>query len=183
MNILVISNALVVLELFKQASAKKGIQAELVHSLKEAKGDSYSVIFIDDTIHRLKEEIDVIQNSFDYNELIIIGKESQNLASRTLPKPFLLEDILLLLEELEDEYGSLVQSVLDINEIEKIKKLMQETEETAHSLLDNLKEQKKLKAKNKEAKQLLKELCTLEKKELKKLFKKYKISIKIERKG
>ncbi len=186
MNILIISNSLVVLELFKKVAHEEEIEAEFVNSVFEATNDSYSAIFIDDILKDLDKEIEYIQNHFDYNYLIIIGKDSQNLASLTLPKPFLITDIKEILKDIKEESSEVdIKSVLDINEIEKIKKIMQEQERENSSkrksgFKEALKEHKNIKAKNKEAKKLISYLCKMDKKELQKLFKEAKITLKIE---
>jgi len=182
MNILVISNSLIILELFKRALENKNLQGELTQSAQEAKSDSYSAIFLDDTLPNILEEIDFIHNNFDFNEIVIIGEDRYNIASLELKKPFLMSDIESLLLEIQEEYSSEeIGSILDINEIKKIKEIMKQSEEEPleSNLFYKLKKEKKIIATKKEASKLLKKLCKMDKKERKKLLKKVQLTITI----
>jgi len=190
MNILVISNSLIVKELFKKAAKKEDIEIEFQNSVFNAQEEGYSAIFIDDSTKNLEQEIDFIQDNFDYNHLIIIAQEENKYNYQTLTKPFLLDDIIELIEELKEENSEVeINSVLDINEIEKIKELMQLTEEPkakekkkkkSLKIKDILEEKKDIKLKNKELKKFLKKLSKADKKLINKLFDEATITLKIE---
>lgn len=183
MNTLIISDSLVIKSIFEDAIKEKNISLEFVNSSTKAQDDSYMAIFIDDSLKNLKDEIDYIQNNFDYNSLIILGNNNYEFDFSSIKKPFLSEDIQEIFSELEEESSMQISSILDINEIEKIKSLIAENEKIdkkESSFIKKIKDKKSLKLKNKKAKKLLKELLKLNKKELKKVLKKSNVTIKIE---
>ncbi len=183
MNTLIISDSLVIKSIFEDAIKEKDISLEFVNSSKKSQSESYMVVFIDDTIKDLKDEIDYIQNNFDYNNLIILESNSCELTSfNNIKKPFLSEDIEKFFLELKEEESSVkISSILDIKEIEKIKSLIKDSEDIDKNgnFIEKVKNRENIKVKNKKAKKLLKDLLKLEKKELKKLLKKSSITIKI----
>ncbi|NPA27572.1 MAG: hypothetical protein GXN91_00790 [Epsilonproteobacteria bacterium] len=194
MKSLVISKSKVLLQFFKIVLKDKG---EYVTSAKEAKDKEYNIIFIDD-IMNVKSELSYIkENNLKYEYLILVGEGGESEFDLTLKKPFLPKDLEELIENLEitqdidiiesieDLATNLTTSnspiktnVLDPLEVAKIKELMETQIET--DFVSILKNRKKIKAKNKEAKNILKELCKMDKKERKKLLKNCKISLKIE---
>jgi len=181
MNILVISYSSIVIELLNLVFKDEYIKSEYVKSVNSAKNDSYDVIFIDDSTPNLEEEIDNIKDNFGYSKLILIGNSnSENIVDIVIKKPFLPKDIKEILRGIKMHLNSIKESnVLNIDEIEKIKELMSLAEEEL-SAVGRLEKKESLKLKGKEAKEFLYECRGLTKKELKKLLKGAKISIKVD---
>ncbi len=190
MNILVVSYSSTVAELLKLVFKGGKIESENIRNSDSAKYDSYDVIFIDDSVPNLQEEIEVIKDNFSYKKIILLGssKSSENLVDIVVKKPFLPKDIDSVLKSIEDELSSKSESaVLNIEEIEKIKALMnldsetqEEEEEDYIDLIDRINRRESLKIKGKEAREFLYDCRGLTKKELKKLLKSAKVTIKIE---
>ncbi len=181
MNILVLSYSTVVKELLKMVF--KDITTCEASSLDEVDGDSYSAIFIDDSLSDLDEVVDEIINNFSYTKLVLIGSDS-NLEDRvdiSIQKPFLpneLKDILTDIEE--SSKNSKETNILNKIEIDRIKELMSLDEvRNSSSFVDLLERKESLNLKSKGAKEMLFELSTLDQKELKNLLKGAKVSIKI----
>ncbi len=176
-NISIISNSLIVNELLKLIFKKR---EERIDFTKESNIDklSNSLVIIDDsiadldtTIHNLK-----LQN----NRIILLGESRSNVDYR-VDKPFLPKDIENILEEINNRSKVVQTNILDPDEIAHIKALMalDDEEETTLTPFEKLKERKSFHIKGKEAKELLFSLAELHPKELKKLLKKSKVSIKI----
>ena len=185
MRILILSNSLVVTELFKLA-LDSSIKSEYKQNIDNADKESYDIIFIDDSLVDFNKQIERIESDIEYNELIAIANEDNELVSKTLKKPFLPKDITKIIEDVkkEQEHKSEPANVLDLDEIERIKSIIElnEYEEKINrkKFTDSLKSKESIKAKNKEAKKLIKELCKMSKKEQKELFKSAKVTIKID---
>jgi len=186
MSILIISNSLVVEEVFKIALANKNIQMEFVKNVEDANEDSYSVIFLDEGISNIKEQINIIDNYIDYSELVAIANNEKEYTDFLLKKPFLPQDIENIIEQINIELEKRAEpaNVLDLEEIERIKSIIElnesDEEIIKENFLNKLYEKESFKAKNKKAKKLLKELCKMGKKERKELLDNAKITIKIE---
>ena len=186
MNILIVSNSLVVEELLKLVLKDKDYNLEYQKDVEDADRNSYDIIFIDDSAQDLASQIEFAQDGLKSQVALITSVDSDIKADHLIIKPFLPQDIETILDNLESRELSVVgTNILDPEEIAKIKELMQmddEVQDTKEENLDNivlLKDKKSLKLKKKEAKKLLLELCKLDKKELKKLLKGAKVSIKI----
>ena len=183
MNILIVSSSFVVEELLKLILKEKN-NLEIQEDVEDAKRDSYDIIFIDDSVQNIVSQIEYAQNSLNTQVAFITSIDSDIKANYIVVKPFLPQDIENIIEQLEAKnIDSLQTNVLDPEEIAKIKELMQLDEFEDEDELENierLRDKKSLKVKKKEAKELLLELCKLDKKELKKLLKGAKVSIKIE---
>jgi hypothetical protein len=185
MSILILSNSLVVIELFKIALLSKYSNVEFAQSISSAQQDSYDIIFVDENISNLNSQIEDIESNIDYGELIAITNSPSEYATVTLKKPFLAEDINRLLEELEQKkQESEPANVLDLDEIERIKSIMALNDYEENLIkkdpIEALSARESFKAKNKNAKKVLKELCKMDKKKLKELFKSAKVTIKID---
>ena len=184
MNILIVSNSFVVEELLKLILKEKN-NLEMQEDVEDAKRDSYDIIFIDDSVQNIVSQIEYAQNSLNTQVAFTTSIDSDIKANYIVVKPFLPQDIENIIEQLEEKnIDSLQTNVLDPEEIAKIKELMQLDEELEESkeninIQELLKAKISLKAKKKEAKELLLELCDLDKKDLKKLLKGAKVSIKI----
>ena len=191
MNILVVSYSTIVLELLKMVFKSESIKSEHVKSLKDSKDESYNIIFIDDSTPNLTQEIEEIIDNYSYNKLILIGsnKEAEELVDIVINKPFLPKDIKDIIESIDIEELETPKTketkVLDPTEIERIKALMSLEEELEESLslestfFELLEDKESLNLKKKGAKEFLYECTNLTPKELKKLLKGAKVSIKI----
>jgi hypothetical protein len=185
MRILILSNSLVVTELFKLA-LDNDIKSEYKQNIDDANKNSYEIIFIDDTLINFEKQIENIESNLDYKELVIIANGDNEFSNKTLKKPFLPKDIRKIIEDINNELESKNEpaNVLDLDEIERIKSIIElnEYEEKINKkkFADTLKSKESIKAKNKEAKKLIKELCKMSKKEQKELFGSAKVTIKID---
>jgi hypothetical protein len=184
MNILVISYSSIVIELLKLVFKDSNIKSEHTKSAKSAQSDSYDIIFIDDSSPDLKEQIIDIQDNFSFTKLILIGScDCEELVDSSVKKPFLPKDIKDIIDSTQEELKQ-KSNVLNLEEIAKIKELMAQEdisqEGDTQSPIDALVEQENLKLKGKDAKEFLYECRGLTKKELKKLLKGAKVSVKIE---
>ena len=184
MRILILSNSLVVTELFKLALNQENLDSEFKQNIKDASFASYDMIFVDESILNLKSQIEHIEDEIEYKELIAISNGEAEYASRVLKKPFLPEDIKKSIESFKENSTKEPANVLDLEEIERIKSIIElneyEDKLTQKSAVESLAAKESFKAKNKEAKKVLKELCKMDKKELKELFKNSKVTIKID---
>ncbi len=187
MNILVISYSTIVMELLNLVFKDGNIQSEHAKLSDEAKNDSYDVIFIDDSTPNLVDEIENIKDNFSYSKLILIGNSvDSTLVDIVVKKPFLPKDIKDILKKInsttnKENISIKETNVLNYDEIAKIKELMALTEidEDKLSVIEKLEQNISQKLKGKEAKEFLYECRGLTKKELKKLLKGAKVSIKI----
>ena len=183
MNILVISYSSIVIELLKLVFKDNNIKSEYTKSTDNAQNDSYDIIFIDDSTPNLIEQIEKIKENFDYFKLILIGKlDNKNLVDIIITKPFLPKDIKDIVDGIKKEKkkANTKTHILDFEEITKIKELMAlDDDKKELSTLDKLEQKKSLKLKGKDAREFLYECRGLTKKELKRLLKGAKISIKI----
>jgi len=190
MNILVISYSTIVMELLNLVFKDDNITSEHSKSTDNTQDDSYDIIFIDDSTPNLKDEINNIKENFSYFKLILIGNSANEKAvDIVIKKPFLPKDIKDILESIKKELNKKEikkTNVLNFEEIAKIKELMElELNENNRELstIDRLEQKESLKLKGKDAKEFLYECRGLTKKELKKLLKGAKISIKIDYKS
>jgi len=191
MILLIVSKSLIVSELLKIVLDEKKIDAEYVSSAKDAEDINYNIIFIDNSIDNLFEEIEFIKDNLK-GEIILLGNADSSIENRVekvVNKPFLPEDIAEILNSYQKsaEEKSIQKEVktniLDPLEIVKIKELMQEDDDDDidhRTYLEKLEDRENLKLKKKEAKEFLYEILPLTKKELKRLLKGAKISIKID---
>ncbi len=185
MQILVITQSVVVEGLFKVVAQSQELNVHFVKSAKESEEESFDVIFIDDIMPNLKEEIEYINNNFSFNEIAILGKrEAFNLP--LIHKPFLPQDIFEFLQKvktLQEVKEDKLPNVLDPYEVERIKALLalEESEKKIikEDYINRLAQKESLTLKNKKAKKLIKLLCSLSKKERKKLLKDATITLKI----
>lgn len=187
MNILVISYSSVVIELLKLVFKDDNIKSEHIKSTDNAQSESYDIVFIDDSTPNLKEQIEDLRDNFSYAKLILIGNcSSEELVDIVVKKPFLPKDIKEIIKDvkfnLQNRISKKETNVLNLEEIAKIKELMalddiKKSKEI--TTIDKLEEKTNLKLKGKDAKEFLYECRGLTKKELKKLLKGAKISIKI----
>ena len=183
MNILVASYSSIVIELLKLVFKDIDVNVEYTKSLDGASLKYYDVIFIDDSISTLKETIENIKKTFKYSKLILLGDiDSKEEVDIIINKPFLPQDIKETLKEIKKELKSFIATnVLDPQEIEKIKELMSSEDiiENTQDTVTLLSQREGVKLKGKDAKEFLYECRGLTKKELKRLLKGSKISIKI----
>ncbi len=185
MNILIVSTSFVVEELLKLILKDKNYNLESQEDVENAKRDSYNIVFIDDSVQDITSQIEYAQDRLKSQVALLTSVDSNIEATYVVVKPFLPHDIEGIIEELEDKIITATPTnILDPEEIAKIKELMEMDEEieSQEDILDNielLKDKKSLRVKKKEAKELLLELCKLDKRELKKLLKGAKVSIKI----
>lgn len=185
MEILVVTQSVVVEGLFRVVEQNAALQTTFCQSAKELEQEYFDVIFIDDIVPNLKEEIDYIHENIQFLELVLLGKEN-HFHLPTIAKPFLPQDIYNFLEQvkvLEDLPKKEPPNVLDPYEIEKIKALLKleesEEKQIKNDYLNRLVQKESLTLKNKKAKKLIKLLCSLSKKERKKLLKDATITLKI----
>jgi len=184
MNILVVSYSTIVIELLKLVFKENSIKNEHIKSVNNAKSDSFSVIFIDDSTINLKEQLEDIINNFSYSKLVFIGnadKNIENMVDIVVKKPFLPKDIKEIIDDIDFNKENVRTSVLDAQEIAKIKELMNLDDEILNNnnIFDNLRDKKDIILKRKEAKDFLLDCTKQSKKELKKMLKGAKISVKI----
>ena len=189
MNILIVSSSLIVKELLKLVLEGKNFKAEYQNRAQDAKGAHYSLVFIDNAIEDLIEQLDFIKERLD-GKIVLLGSSDSavdELVDRVVQKPFLPTDIEELLDSIEPTKEPQIKTnVLDPDEIARIKALMALDEEESKEPLDELdyierlEEKESLKLKKKKAKELIYELAKLSKKEIKNLLKGAKVSIKIE---
>jgi len=191
MNILVISYSTIVMELLNLVFKDDNITSEHSKSTDNTQDDSYDIIFIDDSTPNLKDEINNIKDNFSYSKLILIGNSANEKAvDIVIKKPFLPKDIKEILDSIKKELKNIPKAkktnVLNYEEIAKIKELMElELDEEIKELstIDKLEQKESLKLKGKDAKEFLYDCRGLTKKELKKLLKGAKITIKIDYKS
>jgi len=183
MNILVISYSSIVMELLRLIFKDDNIESEHSKSTDNTKYDSYDIIFIDDSTLNLKENIEDIKSNFSYKKLVLIGKiDNEDLVDSIVKKPFLPQDIKDILSDIENESNTksaIKTNILDPNEILRIKELMALDDSNDENTIFLLEQKRDVTLKNKSAKEFLYECRGLTKKELKKLLKDAKISIKI----
>ncbi len=191
MNILVISRSNVVKELIKLILEKENFNTDYVNSSKEVASGIYDTIFLDDSVYNLDMELEFIKN-IEYSKLIFIGtnRHIKTKVDEVIKKPFLPKDIKNALENLPLKISSvhvktneIKTKILDPQEIARIKELIQDDEDEHKqelSYIDLLTDRQSLKLKKKKAKELLYEISTLSKKDIKRLLKGAKISIKIQ---
>ena len=187
MNILVISYSTIVMELLKLVFKDDNIISEHSKSTDNTQDDSYDIIFIDDSTLNLKDEIKNIKENFNYSKLILIGDSiDEDAVDIIIKKPFLPQDIKEILESIKKELNSKEvrkTNILNFEEIVKIKELMAldlNESSTKLTTIDRLERKEDIKLKGKNAKEFLYECRGLTKKELKKLLKGAKVSIKID---
>ena len=183
MNILIVSASFVVEELLKLILKDKNYKLETQEDIEEAKRDNYDIIFIDDSVKDISSQIEYAQGELKSQVALITTADSTIEADYTIIKPFLPYDIENIIEQLKDKIiTSTPTNILDPEEIAKIKELMQIDEEldNKEDFLESLQQKRELKVKKREAKELLLELCGLDRKELKQLLKGAKVSIKID---
>jgi len=191
MNILVVSNSTIVKELIKLVIQENSLKAEYKNSAKDADDINYNTVFLDDTVDSIEEQIKFIKAKLSGELVLISSKKDITIENidKVLSKPFLPNDIKEILNNCPSQVKEKVKTnILDPEEIAKIKALMEleekpDSSEDEKSYILMLEEKESLKLKNKKAKKLLFELGSLGKKELKKLLKDAKISIKIEYKA
>jgi hypothetical protein len=194
MNVLVVSFSNVVVELLKMVFKEHSLKSENQKSIQDAKSDSYSIIFVDDSTPNYKTQLQELIDNFSYSSLIFIGngdKEIESSVDFTIKKPFLPNDIEEILAKIKIEPPKSKTKVLDAQEIERIKALMdldlededENQELEKNSAIELIKDKKSLKLKRKEAKEFLYDCTNLSQKELKKLLKGAKVSIKIKYKS
>ena len=185
MNILIVTASFVVEELLKLILKDKNYNLESQEDVEDAKRDSYDIIFIDDSVQDISSQIEYAQDGLKSQVALITNADSKIEADYIVIKPFLPQDIENILDNLEDEIiANTPTNILDPEEIAKIKELMEmdeaiENQDKNVKHIELLKDKKSLNVKKKEAKELLLELSELNKKELKKLLKGAKVSIKI----
>jgi len=189
MNILIISNSLIVKELLKLVLDGKDFNVEYKNRVQEANETHYALIFIDNTAKNLIEQIDFLEERVS-GKIVLLGSSDSavdEIVDRVIQKPFLPADIEELLDTIEiSQEPKPKTKILDPDEIARIKALMalddEESEEPLDELdyIERLEEKESLKLKKKEAKELIYELAKLSKKEIKNLLKGAKVSIKIE---
>ena len=175
-DISIISNSLIVNELLKLVFKKR---EEKIDFIKESDIErvSNSLVIIDDSIADLDRAIHNLK--LQNNRIILLGENSIETDYR-IEKPFLPKDIENILEEIKKNSKKIQTNILDPDEIAHIKALMAlDDEEKGLTPFEKLKERESFQAKGKEAKELLFSLAELHPKELKKLLKKSKVSIKI----
>ena len=185
MNILVITQSVVIEGLFNIVTQSSSITTTIVKSPQKAPKKSFDIIFIDDIIPNITQQIQYIKNNFSFKELVLLGKE-RDFHLPTIKKPFLPQDIHSFLEKskvIQSISQEKTPNVLDPYEIEKIKALLEleesEVQINKDDFLHRLIQKESLSLTNKKAKKLLKQLCTLSKKERKKLLKDATITLKI----
>ncbi len=192
MYILAISSSKIVFELLNMVLKGDDREIEFVNSIEEAQEDSYNIIFIDDTTSDINTELESIINNYSYDKLIFIGSNPiiEAKVDMVIKKPFLPKDIKEIIESIDIKplikKDSASTNVLDLDEIEKIKALMnlddEEEEDNINyesSFFELLEDKESLNLKKKGAKEFLYECTNLNRKELKKLLKGAKVSIKI----
>ncbi len=188
MNILIVSNSLVVEELLKLVLKSKDYNLEFQKDVEDADISSYDIVFIDDSAQDLTSQIEFAQDGLHSKVALIASTNSDVEANYIITKPFLPQDIETILDNIESsKLSTKVTNILDPEEIAKIKELMQmddeelEAEDSQEDIknIDLLKDKKSIKLKKKDAKELLLELNNIDEKELKKLLKGAKVSIKI----
>ncbi len=183
MNILIVSNSLVVEELLKLVLKDKDYNLEYQKDVEDADRNSYDIIFIDDSSQDLNSQIEYAKDGLNSKVALIASADTDTKADYLVIKPFLPEDIEQVIGYAKkNELKNSSTNVLDPEEIAKIKELMQLDEFEDEDELENierLRDKKSIKVKKKEAKKLLLELCELDKKELKRFLKGAKVSIKI----
>ena len=188
MNILIVSNSLVVEELLKLVLKSKDYNLEFQKDVEDADISSYDIVFIDDSAQDLTSQIEFAQDGLHSKVALIASTNSDVEANYIITKPFLPQDIETILDNIESsKLSTKVTNILDPEEIAKIKELMQmddeelEAEDSQEDIknIDLLKDKQSIKLKKKDAKELLLELNNIDEKELKKLLKGAKVSIKI----
>ena len=185
MNILIVSTSFVVKELLGLILKDKNYNLESQEDVENANRENYDIVFIDDSVQDLTSQIEYVQDGLKSPVALLTNTDSNIEATYVVVKPFLPYDIESIMEQLKDKITTATPTnILDPEEVAKIKELMEMDDETEsqEDILENielLKDKKSLKVKKKEAKELLLELCELDKKELKKLLKGAKVSIKI----
>jgi len=195
MNILVISNSVIVKELIRLATKECNYNIEYQNSAKDAQDLNYCLVFIDDSLQDFNSQLEFIKSKLAKSTVLLSNNKIKpnRYIDYTINKPFLPNDIKDILDKCEksnkkEEPNKKIEtSILNPEEIAKIKTLMEmELNEDINEIEDDksyilmLEEKESLKLKSKKAKKLLYELGSLGKKEFKKLLKDAKVSIKIE---
>jgi len=195
MNILVISNSVIVKELIRLTTKECHYNIEYQNSAKDAQDLNYCLVFIDDSLQDFDSQLEFIKSKLAKSTVLLSNNkiEPNRYVDYTINKPFLPNDIKDILDKYEkskkkEESNKKIEtSILNPEEIAKIKTLMEmELNEDINEIEDDksyilmLEEKESLKLKSKKAKKLLYELGSLGKKEFKKLLKGAKVSIKIE---
>ncbi len=182
MNIIVISRSAVVKELLKLTLNKENLSTQYTDSSKNIGNSSYDFIFLDDSVINLDMELEYINSNLSKGKLIFIGNNKQILSKvdKAVKKPFLPRDIESIIKEAPKK-KEIKTNILDPQEIAKIKELMEcdISDSMELNYIDLLEDRQDLNLKKKDAKELLYDLSTLSKKEIKKLLKGAKVSIKI----
>ncbi len=185
MNILIVSNSLVVEELLKLVLKNKNYNLEYQKDVEDADRNGYDIIFIDESSQDLNSQIEYAQDGLKSKVVLIASADTDTRADYLVVKPFLPEDIEIVIDNIKEKnLKNNSTNVLDPEEIARIKEIMQlddEIEDIQENIdcIELLRDKKSVKVKKKEAKELLLELSELNKKELKKLLKGAKVSIKI----
>ena len=183
MNILIVTTSYVVEELLRLILKDKNHTIESQDDVENAKLDRYDIIFIDDSVQDISSQIEYAQNGLKSQVVLMTNLNNKIEADFIVIKPFLPQDIEKIIDNIENNtIEATATNILDPEEIAKIKELMEINEfanQNEPKNIELLKDKKSLKVKKKEAKELLLELSKLNKKELKKLLKGAKVSIKI----
>jgi len=196
MNILVISNSVIVKELIKLVAEDYDYSIEYQNSAKDAQDFNYCLVFIDDSSQDINSQLEFIKSKLRGDTVLLSSSkiEPNEYIDYTINKPFLPNDIKDILDrckefdKTKEQSEKIETSILDPQEIAAIKALMEmeldeedsKTSEDERSYILMLEDKESLELKNKKAKKLLYELGSLGKKEFKKLLKGAKVSIKIE---
>jgi len=182
-EITVVSNSLIVNELLKLIFAKRDESVSFQNE-NDIKTLQNSLVILDDSINDLEHTIEHLR--LQNNQIILLGESQSNLEYQ-IKKPFLPQDIEKTLDRIQEQKKSNIKTkILDPDEIAHIKALMaldddeeEENQESPLSPLEKLEQKISFKIKGKEAKELLLALTELDPKNLKKMLKKSKVSLKI----
>ncbi len=182
-EITVVSNSLIVNELLKLIFAKRDESVSFQNE-NDIKTLQNSLVILDDSINDLEHTIEHLR--LQNNQIILLGESQSNLEYQ-IKKPFLPQDIEKILDRIQEQKKSNIKTkILDPDEIAHIKALMaldddeeEENQESPLSPLEKLEQKISFKIKGKEAKELLLALTELDPKNLKKMLKKSKVSLKI----
>lgn len=180
----VVSNSLIIIELLKLVFKKRAETLEYFKS-DETPDLSAKVFFVDDSLPNFEQVAKKLHENG--KTLVVLGEDSELPFAPlyTIAKPFLPNDIELVMERIEQEQKGeeeIKTQILDADEIAHIKALMdleESEDEEPVSAMELLERKESLHLKKYEAKEFLYELCKLTPKELKKLLKKAKVSLKI----
>ena len=179
-DISIISNSLIVNELLKLIFKKREESISFIGN-NELDQLSNTIVIVDDSVDDIENTINSLK--LQNNRVILLGESNNNIEYR-VDKPFLPEDIENIIEQLKEkpENSEIKTNILDPDEIAHIKALMDledDEEDTTLTSIECLEQKKSLKIKGKKAKELLLNLAELSPKEIKRLLKKSKISLKI----